>query len=102
MSESISIEDKIASVVRQLPDIKKAEVLDFAEWLSQKTKPEKESNLSSDDEEMKLLQQWLEQGLIRSIPDQVIDEQEFEPIIVEGKPASEAEGLITENPNNHP
>jgi len=41
MSESISIEEKIAYVVRQLSEIQKAEVLDFAEWLSQKTEPEK-------------------------------------------------------------
>ncbi|HIE28839.1 TPA: DUF2281 domain-containing protein [Candidatus Poribacteria bacterium] len=43
MSESISIEEKIAFVVRQMPEMKKAEVLDFAEWLSQKIESEKES-----------------------------------------------------------
>ena len=43
MGESISTEEKIASVVRQLPKMKKTEVLDFAEWLSQKIKPEEES-----------------------------------------------------------
>ena len=47
------------------------------------------SKLSDDDEEMELLQRWLEQGLIRSIPDQEIDEEEFEPILVKGKPVSE-------------
>ena len=47
------------------------------------------STLSSDDEEIELLQRWLEQGLIRSIPDQEIDEEEFEPILVKGKPVSE-------------
>jgi len=46
------------------------------------------SKLSSDDEEMKLLQRWLEQGLISSIPDQKADEEEFEPILVKGKPVS--------------
>lgn len=45
--------------------------------------------LSSDDEEMELLQRWLEQGLISSIPDQEINEEEFEPIQVLGKPISE-------------
>ena len=47
------------------------------------------SKLSDDDEEMELLQRWLEQGLIRSIPDEEIDEEEFEPILVKGKPVSE-------------
>ena len=42
MSESISIEEKIASVVRRLPQMKKVELLDFAEWLSQKAESEKE------------------------------------------------------------
>ena len=45
MSNTISIEEKIVSVVQRLPEIKKAEVLDFAEWLSQKTRPEKEMKL---------------------------------------------------------
>ena len=48
-----------------------------------------ESKLSPDDEEMELLQRWLEQGLISSIPNQDIDEEEFEPIKVLGKPVSE-------------
>jgi len=43
MSKSISIEEKIASVVRRLPEVKKAEILDFVEWLSQRTKVEKEA-----------------------------------------------------------
>lgn len=43
MSESISIEEKIAFIVRRLPEMKKAEVLDFVEWLNQKTKSEKKS-----------------------------------------------------------
>ena len=46
-------------------------------------------NLSSDGEEMELFQRWLEQGLISSIPDHEIDEEEFEPINVLGKPVSE-------------
>ncbi len=44
---------------------------------------------SFDDEEMELFQRWLEHGLISSIPDQGIDEDEFEPISVKGKPVSE-------------
>ena len=48
-----------------------------------------ESKPSSDEEEMELLQRWLEQGLIHSIPDQEVDAEEFEPILVKGKPASE-------------
>ncbi|MBM3242741.1 DUF2281 domain-containing protein [Candidatus Poribacteria bacterium] len=45
MSESIPIEEKIASVLRRLPEMKKVEVLDFAEWLSKKTQLEKEAKL---------------------------------------------------------
>jgi len=43
MSESISIEDKIVSVVQRLPGMKKAEVLDFAEWLSHNTESKEEA-----------------------------------------------------------
>ncbi|MBC8234478.1 hypothetical protein H8E77_33430 [bacterium] len=39
MSEFTFIEEKIVSVVRRLPKVKKAEALDFVEQLSQKTKP---------------------------------------------------------------
>lgn len=115
MSEAVSIETEISSAVRHLPETKKAEVLDFVEWLSHKTGQDKElgrkqrlpkqfaklvkegteaivtfvekSKPSSDDDE--LLQRWLRQGLISSISDQEISEEEFEPILVKGKPVSE-------------
>ena len=59
MSEFIPIDEKIASVVRRLPKMKKVEALDFVEQLSRKTKP---NELESNGTFLKVIANLVEEG----------------------------------------
>ena len=79
--------EQVIETIRQLPVFEQRKILD---WLEE-YKPTIDEKISEEEIERKVLERLLAKGLISEIVEPMTDEEddEFEPIEIEGEPLSE-------------
>ena len=77
--------EQVIETIQHLPPIEQKKVLN---WLEEH-KPKIEEKLSEEELEQKVLEQLLAKGIISEIPPRWDDDEDFEPIEIQGEPLSE-------------